>query len=107
MYRFQKEFWPATQQVLVIQSRNMMNRSWTKEAVIIFLKAHNIKKSEKEIRPSQKGKKLDKNKRPLRKKRISKKIENMAIFPYYHVPLKLTMPHTIVTKREKKLLKIL
>lgn len=26
----------------------------------------------------------------------------MAIFPSYHVPLKLTMPHTVITKRGKK-----
>ena len=31
----------------------------------------------------------------------------MAIFLYYHVPLKLTMHHTVTTKGEKKLMKIL
>ena len=30
----------------------------------------------------------------------------MAVFLYYHVPLKLTMHHTVITKREKKLMKI-
>lgn len=76
-----------------------MNRSWIKEIVLALLKADI--KVEKDIRPKKKEKEIRQSKDKLWKR------NSKATFPYYHVPLKLTIHHTIRTKREKKLMKIL
>lgn len=94
MARFQKHFWPVTQ-ILVIQIRNRMNKSWPKEIVLIFLKADNTKQGEKEIRQCKDNQTWNKN------------FKKNGCFPVLPCASQTNnAPNSVITKREKKLMKI-